>query len=47
LRFAWRKLSLKKLSSALNVCRREGKGYTESMPDASRKPGINERNSSS
>ena len=21
-----------------------GKGYTESMPDASRKPGINERN---
>jgi hypothetical protein len=44
LKFAWRRLSLKKLSSALNVCRRGGKGYTESMLDASKKPGINERN---
>jgi len=37
-------VSLKKLSSALNVCKRGGKVYTESMSDASRKPGVNERN---
>jgi hypothetical protein len=37
LRFAWKKSSLKKLSDALNVCKRGGKRYTESMPDASKK----------
>jgi len=35
LKFAWTKLSLKKLSGVLNVCRRRGKGYTESMSDVS------------
>jgi hypothetical protein len=37
LRFAWRKLGLKKLSIAPNVCKRRRKRYTEFMPDESKK----------
>jgi len=37
LRFAWRKLSLKKWSIVPNICRRAVRKYTEFMHDASKK----------